>query len=326
VPRTAATDYAAPAPNAPRGPGRWWIGLVVVLVVAGLLAWVGIWAVNKFGSLSTIFSSSGCTASAPAGSVSLDLDQAQNASTITAVGIQHAVPTFGVEVALATAMQESKLHNVGYGDRDSLGLFQQRPSQGWGTAAQIMDPVYAATKFYQALVAVPGWQSMTLTQAAQAVQKSGAPDAYAQHQSDATVVAAVFTGSAGAGLGCTLDSPTFAAQAKTGSALLTTRAQAVLDAMRAQFGAANVGSVSGIASDGLSFDVAAPSSLAGAQATDRGWALANWAAAQAQSMGVSKVAYADRSWSASAGASGWTTVSPASANSPVVHVTVTSGT
>ena len=325
MPRTAATGYAAPAPNAPRGHGRWWIALVVVLVVAGILAGVGIWAINKFGSLSTIFSSSGCTASSTTGSVSLDLDQAQNASTIAAVGIQQSVPTFGIEVALATARQESKLHNVGYGDRDSLGLFQQRPSQGWGTATQIMDPVYASTKFYQALLGVSGWQSMTLTQAAQAVQKSGAPDAYAQYQSDATVIAAVFTGTAGAGLGCTLDSPTFAAQAKAGSALLTTRAQAVLDAMRTQFGAANVGKVSGIGSDGLSFDVAAPTSLSGAQATDRGWAFANWMAAQAESMGVATVAYADRSWSANAGASGWSTVSAASASSAVVHVTVTPG-
>lgn len=325
MPRTAATGYAAPAPNAPRGHGRWWIALVVVLVVAGILAGVGIWAINKFGSLSTIFSSSGCTASSTTGSVSLDLEQAQNASTIAAVGIQQSVPTFGIEVALATARQESKLHNVGYGDRDSLGLFQQRPSQGWGTAAQIMDPVYASTKFYQALLGVSGWQSMTLTQAAQAVQKSGAPDAYAQYQSDATVIAAVFTGTAGAGLGCTLDSPTFAAQAKTGSALLTTRAQAVLDAMRTQFGSANVGKVSGIGSDGLSFDVAAPASLSGAQATDRGWAFANWMAAQAESMGVATVAYGDRSWSANAGASGWSTVSAASAPSAVVHVTVTPG-
>lgn len=325
MPRAATADYAAPAPNAPRGHGRWWIGLVVVLVVAGILAGVGIWAVNKFGSLSSVFSSSGCTASSTAGSVSLDLDQAQNASTIAAVGIQQSVPVFGIEVAVATAMQESKLHNVGYGDRDSLGLFQQRPSQGWGTSAQIMDPVYASTKFYQALLNVSGWQSMTLTQAAQAVQKSGAPDAYAQHQSDATVVAAVFTGAAGAGLGCTLDNPTFGAQTKDASKLLTTRAQAVLDALRAQFGTANVGKVSAIASDGLSFDVAAPSSLSGDQATARGWAIANWMAAQAESMGVAKVAYTDRSWSANAGASGWSTASAGSAD-PAVQVTITSGT
>jgi hypothetical protein len=228
-------------------------------------------------------------------------------------------------VAEATAMQESKLRNLGYGDRDSVGLFQQRPSQGWGTAAQIMDPVYSSTKFYQALVSVSGWQSMTLTQAAQAVQKSGAPDAYAAHQADATVVAAVFTGTAGAGLGCTLDSPTFAAQSKSSGALLNPRAQSVLNALRNQFGAANVGAVSGIASDGLSFDVSAPSSLSGADATNRGWAIANWLAAQAETSGITHVQYANRGWSSTAGANGWATTSP-SGNGATVHVTVTAGT
>jgi hypothetical protein len=314
-----------PAPRAPRGNGRWWIALVVVLIVAGTLTGVGIWAVNKFGSLSNIFTASGCTASSTAGSVSLDLQQAQNASTIAAVGIQQGVPVFGIEVAEATAMQESKLHNLGYGDRDSVGLFQQRPSQGWGTAAQIMDPVYSSTKFYQALVNVSGWQSMTLTQAAQAVQKSGAPDAYAAHQADATVVASVFTGTAGAGLGCTLDGPTFAAQSKSSGALLTARAQSVLNALRDQFGAANVGAVSGVTPDGLSFDVSAPSSLSGTDATNRGWAFANWLAAQAETSGITRVQYADRSWSSTAGADGWATTSPAGAGA-AVHVTVTAGT
>jgi hypothetical protein len=325
VPRTTASRYSAPDTPAPQKHGRWWIALVVVLIVAGTLTGLGIWAVSKFGSLSTIFSSSGCTASSTAGSVSLDLQQAQNASTIAAVGIQQSVPTFGIEVAEATAMQESKLHNLSYGDRDSVGLFQQRPSQGWGTTQQIMDPVYASTRFYEALVKVSGWQSMTLTQAAQAVQNSGAPDAYAAHQGDATVVAAVFTGTAGAGLGCTLDGPTFTAQAKTAGALLTVRAQAVLDTMRAQFGAANVGQVSSIASNGLSFDVAAPSSLSGTDAAARGWALANWVAAQAEAMGITQVGYANRSWSSGSGASGWATAQSGTAATSLVHIAVTAG-
>lgn len=90
------------------------------------------------------------------------------------------VPARGQIVALATALQESGLRNLDYGDRDSLGLFQQRPSQGWGTATEIRDPVHASTKFYEALLKVSGWQSMTVTQAAQAVQKSGYPEAYAK--------------------------------------------------------------------------------------------------------------------------------------------------
>jgi len=104
------------------------------------------------------------------------------AEQIQATGIAMQVPAFGQTVALATALQESGLRNLSSGDRDSLGLFQQRPSQGWGTPAQIMDPVYASTSFYQHLLKVPGWQQLTLTQAAQAVQQSGYPTAYAKWQ------------------------------------------------------------------------------------------------------------------------------------------------
>ncbi|MGW6454375.1 C40 family peptidase [Streptomyces sp. NPDC055078] len=112
----------------------------------------------------------------------LDLpgEQIPHAKTIVATGISLDVPERGQVAALATALQESRLRNLDYGDRDSLGLFQQRPSMGWGTPDQIRDPVYSSTKFYEGLLDTPGWQQMTITQAAQAVQKSGYPDAYAQ--------------------------------------------------------------------------------------------------------------------------------------------------
>ena len=97
-------------------------------------------------------------------------------------------------IAEATAMQESRLINLPYGTSDSLGLFQQRPSQGWGTPAEIMNPTYAATKFYEALVKVPDWQTIPLTQAAQAVQESGYPDAYAQWQTDAEYLVSTVSG------------------------------------------------------------------------------------------------------------------------------------
>lgn len=119
-------------------------------------------------------------------------DQLTNAATIVAVGKQMTVPEQGWVVAIAAAMQESGLHNLDHGDRDSLGLFQQRPSQGWGTPAQIMNPTYAATQFYRHLLAVPGWQQMTVNDAAQTVQRSGFPTAYAQHEQAAReIVAAV---------------------------------------------------------------------------------------------------------------------------------------
>ncbi|GGK36662.1 hypothetical protein GCM10010124_31630 [Pilimelia terevasa] len=125
--------------------------------------------------------------SAPASS-GLDDEQTGNATTIAATGARLGVPQRGWVIAVATAMQESALRNLAGGDRDSVGLFQQRPSMGWGTAAQLRDPRYAATAFYQRLVKVAGWEQMPLTVAAQAVQRSAYPDAYAKHESAATAL------------------------------------------------------------------------------------------------------------------------------------------
>ncbi|MGW4290432.1 C40 family peptidase [Streptomyces sp. NPDC004673] len=115
-------------------------------------------------------------------------EQVPNAELIQATGVAMNVPARGRVVALATALQESRLRNLTYGDRDSLGLFQQRPSQGWGTANHILDPVHSSTKFYEGLKKVPGWQSLSVAQAAQAVQKSGYPDAYAKWELLATAL------------------------------------------------------------------------------------------------------------------------------------------
>jgi hypothetical protein len=303
VPRATATNRTV-AERGQRGGGGWVVMLIVVLVVAGLLAGLGIWLLHRVGNL-TIFSSSGCTATSSTGSVGLDLSQAGNASTIAAVGIKLGVPVYGVEIAVATALQESKLHNLSSGDRDSVGLFQQRPSQGWGTTQEILDPVYASTRFFEALESVPGWQSMQLTDAAQAVQKSGYPDAYAQHEADAKVIATVFSGASDAGLACTLDGPTFSPDAKASAALLTPRGQTLVNTMRYQFGSGNVGSIGGIQKDGAAFSVSAPAGMSSAEATQRAWAYANWATAQAETLGVSDVSFDGRAWSASESTSSW---------------------
>ena len=121
-----------------------------------------------------------------------------NAAIIVAVGKQLGVSDYGLVISLATAMQESSLRNLNWGDRDSLGLFQQRPSTGWGTPAQVTDPVYSSRLFFggqgnpnkgitRGLLDIPGWQSMTVTQAAQAVQISAHPDAYAKWEASAWV-------------------------------------------------------------------------------------------------------------------------------------------
>ena len=110
----------------------------------------------------------------------LDAAQRQNAATIIGVARGMGAPPRAWLIALATAMQESTLNNINYGDRDSLGLFQQRPSQGWGTPAEVTDPVYSTTIFVRRLLEVPGWESLPVTVAAQTVQRSAFPDAYAK--------------------------------------------------------------------------------------------------------------------------------------------------
>ncbi|WP_455432522.1 C40 family peptidase [Streptomyces yangpuensis] len=114
--------------------------------------------------------------------------QIPNAKIIVATGVHKRVQARGQVIALATALQESTLINLDHGDRDSLGLFQQRPSQGWGTREQIMDPVYSSGKFYDGLVKIRDWEQMPVTVAAQKVQRSAFPDAYAKHDSLATAL------------------------------------------------------------------------------------------------------------------------------------------
>ncbi|WP_439563874.1 LysM peptidoglycan-binding domain-containing protein [Microcella sp.] len=122
----------------------------------------------------------------------LTAEMRTHASTIIQVGRQLGVPEYGIVIALATAMQESSLRNLSWGDRDSVGLFQQRPSSGWGTAADLQVPSHAARLFYEGragytrgLLDIPGWQGMTLTRAAQAVQISAYPDHYAKWEASA---------------------------------------------------------------------------------------------------------------------------------------------
>lgn len=129
-------------------------------------------------------------------SAPLTEEMRQHARVIVDVGRSIGVPEHGLVVALAAAAQESGLRNVQHGDRDSLGLFQQRPSQGWGTPEEVLDPTRAALAFYggpsnpnagltTGLLDIEGWQSMSVTQAAQAVQRSAHPDLYARWESHA---------------------------------------------------------------------------------------------------------------------------------------------
>ncbi|MET8042551.1 C40 family peptidase [Micromonospora sp. NPDC005215] len=160
-------------------------------------------------TISPLTVSPGASAAPPEwpGQGSWTSEQVSNAAVIVSVGAELHVPRYGWEIALATAMQESTLRNLGHlgadNDHDSLGLFQQRPSQGWGTSEQILDPRYAARMFYERLVKVDGWHAMQLTRAAQAVQRSAFPDAYARWQPEAQQLVALI--SDGMNIVCTSD-------------------------------------------------------------------------------------------------------------------------
>jgi hypothetical protein len=130
----------------------------------------------------------------PTGYGTFSAKQLANATAIYQVSAALDLPPYAAQIAIATALQESGLDNLDHGDRDSLGLFQQRPSQGWGTPAQIMDPVHASTKFYEALVKVPHWQTIPLWQAAQAVERSAFPYAYSKWSFVAEYLVAAVSG------------------------------------------------------------------------------------------------------------------------------------
>ncbi|MFE2586125.1 heavy metal transporter [Streptomyces sp. NPDC059378] len=250
-------------------------------------------------------------------------EQAVNAATISAVGTDRGLPERAVTIALATALQESGLRNIEHGDRDSLGLFQQRPSQGWGTEQQIMDPTYAAGVFYEHLVKVSDYEDLPLTVAAQRVQRSGYPEAYAKHESDAALLAAALTGRTAATLTC--DGRQTAETAATAAGPSAVRTALVRDFGREalQEAGAEVDGKSGrgkattapvpevsAAADGRTVTVPVPGGTgeaAGRSTDERGWQIAHWAVANASALHISRISYAGREWSAGTTDSRWRT-------------------
>ncbi|MEU9285233.1 heavy metal transporter [Streptomyces sp. NPDC048275] len=236
-------------------------------------------------------------------------EQAQNAAAISAVGTSRGLPERAVTIALATALQESALRNIQHGDRDSLGLFQQRPSQGWGTTKQIMDPIYAAGEFYDHLVKVPDYTQLPLTVAAQRVQRSGYPEAYAKHEPDATLLAAALTGRAAAALTCEghAEKTVAGSPDSVRTALVRDFGRDVLQETAAAVSAAG-STASSTASPtpspsptGAGRTVTVP---VGEETTtetgvrQRGWELAHWAVANSAALHIERVSYAGREWTA----------------------------
>ncbi|GGN35884.1 heavy metal transporter [Streptomyces fuscichromogenes] len=258
--------------------------------------------------------------------------QAVNAATIAAVGTGRGMSERAVAIALATAIQESGLLNIEHGDRDSLGLFQQRSSQGWGTPKQILDPAYAAGMFYAHLAKVPHYETLPLTVAAQRVQRSGYPEAYAKHETDATLLAAALTGQAAATLTC--DGRPAATTAGTGTQAATTVTGTGTDAVRTalvrDFGRDAVeeaaAEVSGSSASspaptpsvtatahGRTVTVPVPEGKkkdkSGRTESERGWQLAHWAVANSSALHIQRVSYAGREWAAGSTDSQWETAS-----------------
>jgi hypothetical protein len=247
--------------------------LAIVAVVAGVT--VAVW--RGTGPLPD---PPGCTATVSGRTVGLAPDQAENASLIAAIGVRRGLPARAVSIALATAYQESKIRNLTHGDRDSIGIFQQRPSQGWGTVAQISDEYYAINRFYEALVQIDGYETMRITEAAQKVQRSGYPEAYEAHAPDARALASALTGySPGGTFTCVVRQPKGHGTAAATSAALTKAYGDNLDVAR-----------SGSRQD-LTVTVAS-----GEDGNRKGWSVAAYLLAHAARLQVTEVSFDGRTW------------------------------
>jgi hypothetical protein len=234
----------------------------------------------------------GCQAGTGGAAIPLDTGQAGIAATIAGIAVRHRLPQRAITIALAAALQESQLQNLDYGDRDSVGVFQQRPSQGWGTTAEIEDPVYATTRFFAALVKVPGYTTMPVDQAAQDVQHSADGYAYEQWVGIATQLTGYLTGTWPAGVSCWY---TPAGKADLAGALKQ---------LTQTFGPAGKNAVLvGVTTD--------RSGKKGRKETvvhvqrGRTWTVASWLVAHAQQYGISQIRYAGYVWNAANGSMGW---------------------
>jgi hypothetical protein len=233
----------------------------------------------------------GCQAGTGGAAIPLDTGQAGIAATIAGVAARRGLPKRAVTIALAAALQESQLQNLGYGDRDSVGVFQQRPSQGWGTTAELEDPVYATTKFFAALVRVPRYIKMPVDQAAQDVQHSADGYAYAQWVGVAAQLAGYFTGAPPAGVSCWYT--------PAGQPDLTGAERQLTET----FGPEGTGGVLVRITTNRSAKKKKDAVVHVQQ--DGAWTVASWLVAHAQQYGISQIRYAGYVWNAGNGSMGW---------------------
>jgi hypothetical protein len=259
----------------------------VSLLVAAALA-LGLYV--TLHRVAPLLSGSDCAVAGSGQETTLGTGQAGIAATIAGVAQRDALPAQAVIVAYAAAWQESKLQNLPYGDRDSVGVFQQRPSQGWGKRSQLENPVYATSKFFSALAQVPGYQRMPVYQAAQAVQRSADGFAYQRFQPIAAHMAAAFTGQDPRAVWCWY-TPTVRGTARVAAARRGLAQTFGPHATRA---------------------TADPGLIVRVPGVRQGWAVATWLVSHAPQYRIDDVRYADYQWTAAHGGQGWTrTVSPA---------------
>jgi hypothetical protein len=233
-----------------------------------------------------------CAVAAGSEEVQLTASQAAIAATIAGVAVRRDMPVRAVTIAYATALQESKLTDLAYGDRDSVGVFQQRPSEGWGTARQIEDPVYASDRFFTALAAVPHYQRLPVYQAAQDVQHSADGSAYGQYATLGAQLAGAFSGAQPHALWCYYAGP-------PGKAKLPAAAHG----LASTFGPLHLSRLGD------------PRLVVRVGRAAAGWAIAAWLISHADSYGIRDVRYRGYEWLRGHGAGKWVP-RPASSRTP----------
>jgi hypothetical protein len=226
---------------------------------------------------------SGCVADGGRVNWPLDTGQAGIAATIAGVATYRAMPVRAITIAYAAALQESDLQDLRYGDLDSVGVFQQRPSQGWGARRQLLDPVYASTRFFIALAAVPHYERLPIYKAAQAVQHSADGLAYSQYASQGAEMAVGFSGRRPHAVWC------WYGAGITGRGQLT----AASTQLKETFG-------------GLKISHAGdPTASVRVRGPEVGWAVATWLVSHAGRFKIRHVSYAGYAWTAAHGNKGW---------------------
>ncbi|MFD2348961.1 hypothetical protein ACFSTC_05455 [Nonomuraea ferruginea] len=265
------------------------IAAIVLILAVGIS--FGVYQLLKRAPKPLAVPEAHCVVRTPGGDREMDIEQARIAATIAAVAARRKLPERAVVIAYATALQESKLYNLDYGDRDSVGVFQQRESQGWGTKKQIMDPVYATERFFAALVKVKGYRKMPVAEAAQEVQRSAVGYAYGpptrrrpRSSRRRSPGASRAPSTAGIRRRRARPSDAQASGGKAGAEQAAAPRPKTAQARRQLKRALGSTTVTG---------------------SKRGWLIAAWSVAHAQKYGLSRVEYAGARWSNDTRVEGW---------------------